>query len=98
MSGTNGRRRGRLKPIDKQTALEILESAIAYCQQAGFLVSAGNVAGKSAREPETLTIHIAGARLDKTGRTPRFIASNSAGSMPEPESQEVASNDLSASG
>lgn len=50
------------KPITAQEALDILASALSYCQQAGLKVNAGNAEGQ-------LVIAIDGAQMD-TERTP----------------------------
>ncbi len=57
--------------IGKQEALEMLASAINYCQQSGLLVRAGNVDGK-------LALTIEGAHIDRSGLLARFVA----GTMP----------------
>jgi hypothetical protein len=65
MSKTNGD--GRKAPvIGKSEALQILESAINYCRQAGLDVRAGNVAGK-------LALTIGGAQLLRDGESARLV-------------------------
>jgi len=49
--------------------LEILASAVSYCQQSGLTVRAGNVDGK-------LALVIDGAHVASNGSTTHFIAGN----------------------
>jgi len=49
--------------------LEILASAVSYCQQSGLTVRAGNVDGK-------LALVIDGAHVASNGMTTHFVAGN----------------------
>lgn len=70
------RSNGRSVPaIGMQEALELLASAINYCQQAGLLVQAGNIDGK-------LALTVEGAHVDRSGPVVRFVAGISAGNVP----------------
>lgn len=51
--------------IGKQEALEILYSAVSYCQRAGLSVQAGNFEGR-------LALVITGASLEQKGESVRF--------------------------
>jgi hypothetical protein len=54
------------KPITAQEALDILASALSYCQQAGLRVNAGNAEGQ-------LVIAIDGARIDAEKEPARLL-------------------------
>lgn len=54
-------------PIGKAEALQILESALSYCMQAGFDVRVGNVEGRG------LVIAIAEAKIVRDGNISRFV-------------------------
>lgn len=59
MSTTKHAKRKTL-PITPQEAIEILASAVSYCQQAGLTVKAGNADGN-------LALVIEGAHVENTG-------------------------------
>lgn len=65
MSRTRNGGRGA-PPIGKAEALQILESALSYCMQAGFDVRVGNVGGGK------LAVTIAGAEIVRDGATARL--------------------------
>ena len=69
MSNTNsgGRKASvhRTPPIGKLEALQILESAVSYCRQAGLDVRAGNVGDKFA-------LTIGGVELKRDGEAARL--------------------------
>ena len=64
MSAT--KRKGKTPVLTQQDAIEMLASAINYCQQAGLTVKAGNLDGK-------LALLVEGAAADQTGSVLRFV-------------------------
>jgi hypothetical protein len=60
----NGAR--KTQPVTPAEALQILESAINYCRQAGLDVRAGNI-------PGGLALTIGGAELQRTESGARFV-------------------------
>lgn len=67
MSATkNGEKSKRDTSIGKAEALQLLASAVNYCQQSGLAVNAGNVGGR-------LAIMIEGATLERMGDAVRFV-------------------------
>jgi hypothetical protein len=64
MSKTNSGGR-TVQPIGKAEALQILESAVSYCRQAGLDVRAGNVGDKFA-------LTIGGVELKREGESARL--------------------------
>lgn len=63
---TTKRAKRKMPPITPQEAIEILTSAVSYCQQAGLTVKAGNADGN-------LALVIEGAHVDNTGLLTRFM-------------------------
>lgn len=74
MSKTNSGGR-KAQPIGKAEALQILESAVSYCRQAGLDVRAGNVGDKFA-------LTIGGVELRRDGEAARLA-------LREPDTQPV---------
>jgi len=64
MSAT--KRKGKKPTITQQDAIEMLASAINYCQQTGLKVKAGNLDGK-------LALLVEGAAVDQAGSVLRFV-------------------------
>jgi hypothetical protein len=78
---TTKRARRKTQAITPREAIEILASAVSYCQQAGLTVKAGNADGN-------LALVIEGAYVDNTGPVTRLVigklrVSTDASALPE---------------
>ena len=74
---TTKRARRKTQTITPQEAIEILASAVSYCQQAGLTVKAGNAEGN-------LALVIEGAYVDNTGPMTRLAVGDPPAEAPAP--------------